>query len=503
MRTLNPARAAGVLLGLLALAALLQWSRFPFRWTQITLAYGAYVAEWRHAVSTGPWHAAATTWVGLHPPSYAWLLDALLRLGAPPALWHAASGLFSVGSVLVLGLLGFRGLGVRGAALVGAAVYALSPHRTAYGLEILNYPLLMLAVVLQMAAFARWADQGGRRGAALLGIASLALAWIHLLALALPLSQALTLLWRRRERLGPFLRLQALAALGALPLVPGFVEAAGEPINSAAGFGAVLRHALVDLPGRYGPAWAGWAVAGLAALGAVGVVRRRELVPTSWVLQAGVSAAAIALAMSASQASVEQFQYWVLPLAPVALLAGAAFVGRAGNQGLAAVLLLALAGAGVSQLLDAGEVRALRAGVDRSHPLSALIDGWDEGVLVLIQTPWFLDDDKDAIDPVFGRLDPSVALDFEDPGVPGMTPADPFWGQPVRLRDGRWLYTFTAPKIEHLDAVVAHHGGAPVRVVGYGLAVDPAGRARLRQWVAARGWSALWSQDELALTVRP
>ena len=91
MRTLNPARAAGVLLGLLALAALLQWSRFPFRWTQITLAYGAYVAEWRHAVSTGPWHAAATTWVGLHPPSYAWLLDALLRLGAPPALWHAVS----------------------------------------------------------------------------------------------------------------------------------------------------------------------------------------------------------------------------------------------------------------------------------------------------------------------------------------------------------------------------------------------------------------------------
>ncbi len=505
MRRVSAGQAAAILLALVALAALLQWSRFPFRWNQITLAYGAYIAEWRHAVSTGPWYASVSTWVGLHPPTYAWLLEGLLRAGAPPAVWHAASGLFSVASVFVVGLLAFRGLGARGAALVAAAVYAVSPQRSAYGLEILNYPLMMLAVALQMAAFARWIAKPGRAESVLLGLCTLALAWVHVLALAVPLSQLLTLLWLRRSAVPAFLRVSGLAALGALPLIPGFLEASGDPINEAAGLGAVLRHALIDLPGRYGPAVAGWVVAGLAALGALSSIRKRDLVPTSWAVQAAVSTAAIGLAMSASQASAEQFQYWVLPLAPVALLVGAAFVGREANQLLALLLVAALGANTASEVLDAGEVRALRSLVDRSHPRSALIEQWDAGALVLIQTPWFLDDDKDSIDPVFARLDAWQALDFADPGVPGMTPADPFWGQPALLEDGRWLYTFTTSKVEHLDAVVSHHLGLgqPVTVVAYGLAVDPAGRGRLRMWVGQRSFAARWTDDEVAFVVQP
>lgn len=505
MRRLDPRHAGWLLLALLAVAAAVQASRLPMRWSPVALAYGAYVAEWRHAVRVdGGW---LTTWQGLHPPLYAWLLSAMLKLGVPPLGWLALSGLASVAAVplTVATVYAARGRAGLVAALVAGAFVALSPHRVAYGLEVNNYPLLVGALALQALAFARWSKGGSGIP---LTLTSAALPWVHVLGATAVLGQALAVATVDRGRLVAFGKALAPALLLWAPLAIGLGEAVGDPINEAAGLGAALTSLTADLPGRYGLAAAGWGAAILAGVGAREAWRGEDrLVPVSWIGAAAVGAAAVLAALTSAQASSLQLQYWLVPLGPVLCLAGLAIQGREQRQAWVLVLCLLLGANALTLGLDAVDARWQRSRAVHYHPrVQATIGAWAPGeVLLLVGLPFYGDDDKDAVDAAWSGVPSTIALDYRDPGVPGLTPADPYWGIPVRFVDGRWLYTFTSANVRRLEAVADAHtaGGARVHVGAYGLAAHPTARRDLGAWAKERGWAAAGSSDELSWTISP
>ncbi len=503
MRRLRPGDARWLLLGLLALAAAVQASRVPMRWGPVAIAYGAYVAEWRHAVATGGgW---LTTWVGLHPPLFAALFAGALKVGVPPAGWLAASGAASLSAVVTVAATVRLALGPRGqaAALLAGAFVALSPHRVAYGLEVNNYPLLVGLLGAQGLAFAFWVRRG--RAAPLL-VTSALLPWAHLLGATALLGQLLAAAAVDRPRLRRLAPLYALAAVPMLPLVPGFLAAVGDPINDGAGWSGALRALLLDLPGRYGLGAAGFGVAALAALGAVSSWRSGDrLIPVALAAHAAAGTAAVLGAMASAQASDVQLQYWLVPLLPTCALAGIAIAGREQDQRLALVAAAILLGNGAALALDAVDARWGWSNADRSHPIAtrAVRDQGPGDVLLLIELPTTGDDDKGAVDPIWSAVPLLRPLDYTDPGIDGLTPADPYWGQPVRSRDGRWLYTFATANVARLKTVAAAHAGRGERVVvaGAGLARHPTAGAELAAWAREDGATAARSQDEIAFVI--
>ena len=505
MRRLTPEHAGWLLLAILCVGAAAQGSRLPMRWGPVAIAYGAYVAEWRHAASTqGAW---LTTWVGLHPPLFAALLTAGLKLGLPPMAWLAASGAASTSAVLAVGATVSRALGPSGrlAALMAAAFVALSPHRVAYGLEVNNYPLLVGALGAQGLAFAHWA-RGGRSTP--LVLTSALLPWAHLLGGTALVAQWAAVALLDRGRLRALSLRFGLAGIALLPLIPGLIGALGDPINDGAGLGGALSALILELPGRYGLGAAGWATAGLALLGAHRAWTADEpLVPVSWILQAVVGTAAVLGAMATAQASDVQLQYWLVPLLPTLALAGTAFVGRERDQRLAAVAAAILLGNGAALGLDAVDARWVRSQASSTHPVTvgALAEWRGDDVLLLVGLPSTGDDDKSAVDPVWAAVPMGRSLDYRDPGIPGLTAADPYWGQPVRLADGRWLYTFANLNVERLAVVAAAHGarGQRVAVAGYGLARHPTAARELAAWAAKVGATPIGSVDEIAFVAAP
>lgn len=504
---------------LLAIAVQLLW--IPFRWNAIAVAYGAYFAEWRHVVSTG--QSWLTTFVGLHPPLYAWFFTGVLE-GLPPALWLTASGLLSCMAAPLLAVAvragGGPGESAAQAGLLAGMLLAISPHRAAYGLEINNYPLAVLAVASQLAAFAVFsrAEQGGRLrvvggGPGLLLAAGTAWAvWSHVLALSLPLAQLGALLTLRSPRLRPLVGAFTVAGLLCLPLLPGALGGAGgEPINADAGLAAALGSALGALPGRYGLTLSTGAALGLAALGARRAWHRRDEAGCGYAVHAVGTAAGIVGLQALGVASHEQLPYWLIPLPSLCALAALGarplldldratrfdergvrvFEAPPWNVRALALGLAILIGGqlGVQGVRWMAGARA-RGAIERSHPLAAeTLERWGSGVLILVGIPDYLDDDKDSLDPVWAAVPASYGMAWTDPGVPGMTHSDPHWGQPVRLSDDRWLYTFASVRTERLEAIAAHHAGRgePVLLLATGLRRDPRGRQELLRWLGDRG----------------
>ena len=499
MRRLRPDHAGLLLLATLGIAVAVQASRVPMRWSQVAIAYGAYVAEWRHAASTGGgW---LTTWVGLHPPLFAWIFAGALKLGVPPAGWLLASGAASVSSVLTVATAVFVALGPRGrtAALLAGAFVAMSPHRVAYGLEVNNYPLLVGALGAQGLAFALWAR--GRGGVPLL-VTSALLPWVHLLGGTVLVGQLIAAAAVDRGRLRELALLYGGAGIALLPLIPGLREALGDPINEGAGAAGALAALVGELPGRNGLAAAGWATAALGGLGALTAWKEEDrLVPVSWIACAVVGGLAVLGALASAQASAIQFQYWLVPLLPTLMLAGLAIRGREGHQGLVLVAAAILLANGASLGLDALDARWQRGRATQSHPVATgAVNDWGPGeVLLLVGLPWSGDDDKGTVDPVWAAMPMRRSLDYTDPDIPGLTAADPYWGQPVRFDDGRWLYTFTSLNVGRLQKVARAHGarGERVTVAGYGLARHPTAVPELQAWAKAEGTGLVGTADEV------
>jgi len=509
------------------LAIVLQACRLPFRWNQITFAYGAYYGEYLWSVELRGWATAFTTFVGIHPPAYSLLAAALIKLGASPALWHGISGLFSVAAVPTMGAAMARGLGVPlvsrssvavgGTVVAGTFLMASSPHRNAYGLEVNNYPLLVLVTCLQMLAFAWFAGPVGREkqpgGSAspqrkhtvLLTLATALCLWTHALAAALPLAQGLSLaaVGSRRQRLAFVGALGGVFVL-CLPLLPAVLGAAGgDPINLEAGWGAALRGLLVTLPGRYGEAVLAWGVIILVGLGLRRILRlppERRLVPLSWAMHAGVGGLLVLCLSAAGIASPWQFPYYLAPLPSLLAVAACALLPEVqsskGSQSAqpqtTTFLVTALLVTGLvaiqtdEQLWENRDAHRLRSQAADSYGLVAEgIEAWRPGdSLLLVQFPQFLDDDKDAIDPIYSLLPLWTGFQYVDPRIEGLLPYDPNWGQPVRFSDGRWLYTLTSADPERLETITRHvlHSGKRVIVAAYSTDHSPQDSERLTEW---------------------
>lgn len=506
------------------------------RWNQISFAYAAYYGEYLWFVGENGWHTALTTFVGIHPPGYSLIFAAMAAAGASPLVWHGVSGLFSVAAVPALAATSRSCWAGRSDAatlsLATALLLAISPHRNAYGLEVNNYPLLVLTTCLQLLAFAHFAglhrtpdDEQPRRNRAVLwlGLATAMALWTHGLSLALPAAQLLTLatLPEGRALLRGFGKGLAIAAVLCLPLLPGMLAVAtGEGINSSQGPEAALRSLTELLPGRYGSYGGGWAVASLAGLGVARIRRLAagdRLVPLSWLAHVVVATVLIAALISLGVASPVQLPYYLAPLPCVLLLAACALLpGPKDSRDPADIGLLfrivtperaALGVLVLATLVNAGallgdwhEARTIRSHAASNYPLVANgISQWQEGAtLALIQFPQYMDDDKDAIDPIYPLLPLTERLWFDDPGVDGMVPFDPFFGQPVRYANDRWLYTFTSVSVEHLDALADKVLGDGNRLIiaAYGCSYSAAETTALARWAMGRRGSEQRGRDE-------
>jgi len=525
----------GLLVVVTLLAVLLQASRLPMRWNQISFAYAAYFGEYMWFVGENGWHTALTTFVGVHPPAYSLLFAAMAKAGASPLVWHAVSGLLSVAAVPILAATARRSLSRHeavGAVVVGTALLlAVSPQRNAYGLEVNNYPLLLFATCLQLLAFAHFVGshreectKARSSGSVLWLLLSTALAlWTHGLALALPASQLLTLaaLPGGRALLRPFGKALTITAVLCLPLLPGLLAiASGDGINAGGGPSLAWESLVEILPGRYGSALAGWAVAALAGLGVMRIVALPaglRLVALSWLAHVLVSSTMIAALIALGVASPIQLPYYLAPLPALLLLAACSLLPmppddrtkeqmgmlfrlvtpRRAAMGVLFLVLLVNAVTLLSEWRGATDTRG-RAASD--YPLVAEgIRHWQAGsTLALIQFPQYLDDDKDAVDPIYPLLPISERVWFDDPGVDGMVPFDPFFGQPVRYADDRWLYTFTSVSTEHLDALANKVLGDGKRLIvaAYGCSFSEAETRALERWATGLGAQGKRGGDE-------
>ena len=492
MKLDDKTRAVAIVGAVSVLAGALTLTRLPFRWNQIALAYAAYFREYRRVIDLEGWTAAFTTFVGIHPPAYSLLF--LTMMDSSPRTWFAVSGVFSVlaaALVVLAARTADRSWLVAGAA---GLLLATSPHRLAYSLEPNNYPLLLLAVAASCLAFARW--QRGRGGPLVLLAVTVLGLWTHALFVTVPLAQALAL-WPNRERRRPVLLGLGAAFLLCLPLVPAVLSAAGAAINPAPPFGDVLSALFVELPGRYGAALAAWGVVALAGFGValpgrVEGSEGRDPVVLSWMLQVGIGGAVLVLALARGPAATWQFPYYVLLLPPVFLLAARPLGSSPFLKGLAAVAL------GTILVTNLGwavaESNQARAAWSRAHLSHSLVDRavehWIPGSsLVAIHFPDYSDDDKDALDPAFAHIPMGLPIELTDPQVPTLVGADPYWGQPVRYPDDRWLYTFTAVDAERLTVIADAVAAAEQQliVVAWSTHVAPNELTKLEQWASERG----------------
>ena len=143
------------------------------------------------------------------------------------------------------------------------------------------------------------------------------------------------------------------------------------------------------------------------------------------------------------------------------------------------------------QSSDAADARRIYGDAGTSHGLVArAVGAWGPGdSLLLVQFPVVGDDDKDYVDAAWSHLSWSDRVHFDDPEVPTQVPADPYFGQPVRVADGRWLYTFATFDPERFDLIhdTVLGRGHRLVVVHYDTAQQPQDGERIAFWASSKG----------------
>lgn len=495
--------ALAVAAGITALAAALSWTRVPFRWTQVELAYMAYFREYAQAVEVnGP--VGLLSFVGLHPPAWSLVALGLMEAEASGRTWMAVSaalGALAAGATALAAARLVPRAPVVGA-LIAGALLATWPHRVAYGLEPNNYPLLTLAVGLQAWAFVAWTSAPDRRRDALLVAATTLGLWTHALFVTVPVGQALGLVATGRAR--RMAGVTAVAAALCLPLVPGVLAVGGSVVNPGGGPLVVLG-AVVEGLRRYGPG-GGTLALGVGALAALGAwTGRGEPGVRGLVGQGLLGIGFVALSIARGTAAAHQFPYLLLFGAPVALLAARVAAERRALA-LGATLLLAGAGAGWAVSEGArGRDAWDRAAV--THPMAPRArSAWGPDTsLLLLGFPEGGDDDKDVLEPAMRFVPRAEPLLWLDPDVPGLTPADPYWGQPVALSGGRWLYTFTGfdPERATVIADTLRSRGEALVVLVSEIDRAPHEVERVVVWAEARGGRVLRGLRGVLILLEP
>ncbi len=159
----------------------------------------------------------------ISPPLYfvfAWLAA---KVG-DPAVWIRVPALVAgVATVPAVYALGVRTVG-RTAALLGAALLALSPFAVFYSAEARAYSLATLLVVLSALALLAALDRGGWMRWGLFALAAWAALFSHYTAIFALAAEVIWAAWARRDRVRELALACGAAALALLPWLPSFLD---------------------------------------------------------------------------------------------------------------------------------------------------------------------------------------------------------------------------------------------------------------------------------------
>ena len=142
------------------------------------------------------------------------------------------SFLASVATVPLVYLLGRRTVG-RGAGIVAAAWFAISPFELFYGVETRSYAQVTAFAVLSTLALLVAVEDRRKRWWALYALATAAALYSHYIVVLTLVPQAAWALWRHRESAREQLLAYAGVALAFLPWVPSFLVQAGHSDTEA------------------------------------------------------------------------------------------------------------------------------------------------------------------------------------------------------------------------------------------------------------------------------
>lgn len=329
MQEVGPTRSArwelAALAALGALAFVVRVRRLPVSWNYWALDYVSYAYRHRELLRDGK--PAWTEPMGLHPGAWAQGVALWMAGGGSVRGLYALSLACSLGA-LVLGAWTLRRWG-RTPALAFALLFALSPYQAHYGLELNNYPLLLLGTSLLVAGLLR----PGRClvfPGALLALNAHLFGWV--------LAGAALLARRDRRTAGSV----GLAALLAAPAWLGLLSRRGGTDAFHNERPAELAATLWAAAERFSPGWSlllyGAAV-GLGGSRALRSPQRRGAALT--LLALGGSAAAVTVVFGwLGVAFLAQTPYW-LPTSLCLLLVAALGLAGPGRGRIALALLLA------------------------------------------------------------------------------------------------------------------------------------------------------------------
>ena len=172
--------------------------------------------------------------VDLNPPLFFVLAWATEGLGDSPQLIRLGSFAAGIAAIPLTYLLGLWTVGRR-AALVGAALVALSPFLIFYTTEARAYGLVLLLVILSTLTLLRALETRRVRWWAAYAACSCAVAYTHYPPVFLLAGQFAWAFWTRPDARTALVAANAAAALAYLPWLPTVLDNTGSP-------GAVDRH---------------------------------------------------------------------------------------------------------------------------------------------------------------------------------------------------------------------------------------------------------------------
>jgi 4-amino-4-deoxy-L-arabinose transferase-like glycosyltransferase len=188
----------------------------------------------RNALLDIPSEVRATA---ITPPLHYLLAHAAAQLGDPTVWVRVPSLVLGTAAVPLLYLLGTRTVG-RGAALLGTALFALSPIAVWYGVEGRAYATLVFLVVLSTYGLVRalQAERAAWKWWLVFVLASIGVLYTHYSGLFILVVQAAWAVWacfRRpsRRRLVEVVVANALVALGYLPWIPAYIDQEGNEVG--------------------------------------------------------------------------------------------------------------------------------------------------------------------------------------------------------------------------------------------------------------------------------
>lgn len=208
--------AVATILAVTAVGVLLRW---------LLLGQSLFADEistyWiEHGRSFGDALSVVHTDAEITPPLYFALAWITTRIAVSPELLRLPSLVAGAATIPLVYLVGLRTVPVR-AAVVAAALTALSPFMIFYSTEARGYALMTALVLLSTLAMLRAVDGGRARWWLLYGASSCAAAYSHYTCVFVLAAQALWVIWAHPEARRPVLLANAAAAVAYLPWLSG------------------------------------------------------------------------------------------------------------------------------------------------------------------------------------------------------------------------------------------------------------------------------------------